>query len=182
MVHYRHKKSGQISADMPFLLVLERFSVLCKHFLSRSLSWLLVARIVLVCRVCVWWRICDWRGWYFGRFCGRFSWCFRLVFECSSCGINICHSICVQKLTQNEHRMNAECTFRFLVYYSITDWYYIGCTKSRYTNIPYFSFCGRYYHSFKLALEWGGKCRMIRFIPCLFSRLLAASIVGFNCL
>lgn len=144
MVHYRHKKSGQISADMPFLLVLERFSVLCKHFLSRSLSWLLVARIVLVCRVCVWWRICDWRGWYFGRFCGRFSWCFRLVFECSSCGINICHSICVQKLTQNEHRINAECTFRFLVYYSITDWYYIGCTQSRYTNIPYFSFCGRY--------------------------------------
>lgn len=55
MVHYRRKKSGQISADMPFLLVLERFSVLCKHFLSRSLSWLLVARIVLVGRVCV----CD---------------------------------------------------------------------------------------------------------------------------
>lgn len=95
MVHYRHKKSGQISADMPFLLVLEHFSVLCKHFLSWLFSWLLVACIALACRVCVWCRICDWRGWYFGRFCGRFSVCIRLAFERSSCGINICHSICV---------------------------------------------------------------------------------------
>ena len=51
MVHYRHKKSGQISADMPFLLVLERFRCYASISLVgrfRGFWWL----VLCLCAVC----------------------------------------------------------------------------------------------------------------------------------